>query len=206
VAEVRVPATWFAQGYLPRVCARHGQPSSATRKRKFYSQTPPWLYLLLLGSVLLFLIVVLATRKTVEGSLPECARCSSERRRFLWSVLAAWFASLGLFIGAGFTASLALVVLGGAAIVAAAVWSCIGDRLRARGWLTKDEVWLDLRGVDASFANQIRQAVQGTPQPSALPVAQAGYGNPGLALTSSPVAPTQTSGFAAPGQDILPGR
>jgi hypothetical protein len=220
MAEVRVPATWFARGYLPQTCARHSGPASSTRKRTFYTRTPPWLYLLLLGSVLLFAIVALIMRKTVEGALPGCAQCAGERRRYVLSVLGAWVASLALFISAGFTASLALIVVGGIAVVAAVVWSCLGDQLRVRGSLSKDQVWLELRGVNESFAMQIDQAVQGAtpapipapaptgygaPAPALTPNAAATYGGPGLAPGSPAVAPTHIAGSAA-GRDILPGR
>jgi hypothetical protein len=218
VAEVRVPAIWFAQGYLPQVCARHGGPSSATHKRTFYTRTPPLLYLLLLGSVLLFAIVALIIRKTVEGTLPGCAQCASERRRYLLSVLGAWVASLALFVFAGFTASLPLVVVGGIAVVAAVVWSCLGDQLRVRGSLSNDQVWLDLRGANESFAKQIYQAVQGANQspipasartgylaPTSTPGAAITRGGPGVGATSPALAPTHPAGSAA-GRDILPGR
>ena len=164
MADVRVPATWFAQGYQPGICARHGGPASTTRKRTLYTRIPPWFLLLLLGSVLLFLIVVLLTRKTIEGPMPACDRCTTERRRYLRSVAGGWVGSLLLFIAAGFSSNVAVLVLGGIAVVAALVWSCLGDVLRVRGWLSKDQVWLDLKGVSPVYASAIQLAVRSASQ------------------------------------------
>ena len=217
MAETRVPATWFAQGYLPRICARHGGPASAASKRTFYTRTPPLLYLLLLASVLLFVIVALIVRKTIPGALPGCAQCASERSRYVLSVSGAWGACLALFIVAGFAASLALVVLGGVGVVFAAVWSCIGDRLRVRGSLSTDQAWVELRGANETFTDQIERALRGTPQAQIPAVVQAGYGNPTPMLATgaatqygdpanAPGSPTVAPNQVAPSRDILPGR
>jgi hypothetical protein len=164
MADVRVPATWFAQGYQPGICARHGGPATTTRKRTLYTRIPPWFLLLLIGSVLLFLIVVLLTRKTIEGPMPACDRCTTERRRYLRSVAGGWVGCLLLFIAAGFSSNVAVLVLGGIAVVAALVWSCLGDVLRVRGWLSKDQVWLDLKGVSPVYASAIQLAARAASQ------------------------------------------
>jgi hypothetical protein len=212
MTEVRVPATWFAQGYLPQICARHGVPATTSLKRNIYSRPSPWLYLLILPSVLLFLIVVLIMRKTVPGRLPSCAGCRTERRRYLLSVFGGWVVSLAIFISAGFTSSLAFVVLGGVAVVAAIVWSCLGDQFRVRGSLGADQVWVTLRGADESFANQIQLALQPTPQPPVV-TGPPSAADPNLApvvplpaLTSTAAGPSNDATYYPAGRDILPGR
>jgi uncharacterized membrane protein YdcZ (DUF606 family) len=212
MAEARVPATWFAQGYLPQICARHGVPASASQQRNIYSRPSAWLYLLILPSVLLFLIVVLIMRKTVPGTLPSCAGCRTDRRRYLLSVFGGWVGALAIFISAGFTDSVALLVLGALAVVAAVVWSCLGDQFRVRGSLSADQVWVTLRGADASFANQIQLAVAPTPQPQVVtgpPNAADPYVAPHaspVALTSVAAGPSNAAAYYPAGRDILPGR
>lgn len=196
MAEARIPASWFAQGYAPQMCARHGGPATTTRRRSFATPTSPWLYLVLLGSILVFVVVALILRKSVEGPIPECALCPSERRNYVMSVLGAWISSLALIISGGFAGSSSFLVLGGIAAAAALVWSCLGDLLRVRGSLSRDHMWVCLRGLHESFAGELDRATNIAHQPAPA-VAQAGR-------TGS--APIHVADFGAGGRDILPGR
>lgn len=81
----QLPAGWVAAGYgIPDVCARHGELPVQQRKLQIISRPPPWSYVLILLGAIIFLIVVLVTRKTVKAPhWPFCARCKQQRGRLL---------------------------------------------------------------------------------------------------------------------------
>jgi len=90
MTNVRVPATWIAQGHHPRVCARHGEAATAAKPRSFHTKDNPWLLLLLLASPLILVIVSLALRKSVKGPVPTCGRCAREQQRDSSILVGTW--------------------------------------------------------------------------------------------------------------------
>ncbi len=168
MAQVRVPAQWFAQGVLPRICARHGGPSTGMTSRTMYTASPLWILILFLFAALIAVIVAIAIRGTIEGRLPGCASCAVDRRRFVnrrragWAVVVSLpLAAAGLgAIGVEGGALLALMFL---AIPAALVFSCCGDLFRERGHLSKDRMWVELKGVSPEFARTIDGALRSIP-------------------------------------------
>jgi hypothetical protein len=158
--DVAVPASWVASGYLPQLCARHGTPATHWTKRKFYSRTPLWVFVLIPFSLLIAAIVMAAMRTTVRGQLPACAACTSERRRFVAAVVASWvgwFATL--FVAASLSDGWAVIVVLLLAVVAL-VTSFSGDAFRTRGALSRDKLWVELKGVDRHFADQLNGALR----------------------------------------------
>jgi uncharacterized protein (DUF58 family) len=190
-----IPAEWYRVGWLPPVCARHGRPATRRLKRTFYSRTPAWVYLLFVFGLLIAAIVAMAIRKSAPGSLPGCDVCVAERRRFVWSSVGGWLLGLGLLVLGGMADNGPAAILGLLVLLVALVWTFCGDQVRVRGSLRKDQVWLDLKGVSAEFAAQVRAEVART-QPG------------GGTLPSPPGAvaqPTTSAVTATAAPNILPG-
>jgi hypothetical protein len=161
MAKVQVPAHWVAANYLPPICARHGGPSTSVVKRKFSTRPPGWSYVLILVGVLIFAIVAMALQFSVRTSLPACAECSRDRRRFIGLALSGWVAAIILTVVASTaTTSAALVVLGLLALACALVFSFVGDSFRVSGHVTADRAWVNLKGVHATFAAAINNALR----------------------------------------------
>jgi hypothetical protein len=219
VANVAIPTQWYSQGRMPRLCARHGGPASRTVRRTFYTPTPPWVWLLVLVSLLVAAIVALAIRTSLPGHLPGCARCVSDRRVFVGSVLGGLTAGVLLFVAGVAAASGVLVGLGMLVVAAALLGSMCGDQFRVRGRLRKDKSWIELSGTAPAFAAEMVRGLQQAH--AASPAPQPAYAAPQQPWPAT--APQQQPAFGAPQQqpaglvapttpytvqprDILPGR
>ncbi|HET7310133.1 MAG TPA: hypothetical protein VFJ17_02280 [Mycobacteriales bacterium] len=206
MATVAVPAAWIAQGTLPPCCARHGGPATRQAKRRFDTKTPSWVLLLVLVALLIAVIVALAIRKSVQGQMPECEQCVQEQRRFKLTVLGAWVADVVLLVLAANLGAAGLL-LWLVATLAALIWSFAGgQRYRVHGYLSKDQMWVELRGASDEFAAAINAVVRpGQPvapsEPVAPPVAA-----PQSVAAAQPVAPPQPVAAepVAPAQPIIP--
>jgi hypothetical protein len=181
MASVNVPTMWIAQSSLPGICARHGGPATQGQRRKFYTRTSPWVLLLVPFTLLLALIVALATRETVEGQLPACERCTRDRRRHIQTVWAGWLASLlVLVIGAANASSGtggAFLLLWLALTAFMLYWSFAEQRYRVTGRLSKDRQWVELLGADRAFVTALSSALQAPPvamQPAMAPSPSSG--------------------------------
>ncbi|MEZ5229693.1 MAG: hypothetical protein R2710_24430, partial [Acidimicrobiales bacterium] len=64
-----VPASWFAGGWLPQICAKTGKPTTDTRKTNAEYMSPVAFAGFLMG-VVGFLLLHLITRKRVTGVVP----------------------------------------------------------------------------------------------------------------------------------------
>jgi len=94
------PMLMSGQG-IPARCVLHGEPANATRKVRFLSKPPLWIYLLLLLSIGIAIIVMLVIRKRVTAPRwPFCARCLVRRRNCLVAMWACLAATPLCFVGA----------------------------------------------------------------------------------------------------------
>jgi len=177
--NVRVPTSWMAQNYLPPVCARHGVPATTAVRRTFATAPPVWSYLLIILGVLIFLIVVLATRTKIDTALPACEQCGQDRRRF-WIYVAVAGAVSGAALATGIAiASDGLSLLGFFLLLATLVLACLGDRFRVSGTVSRDRAWVNLKGISEQFAAEVNGALAAPPS-STVPSAaiQPGPGGP----------------------------
>ena len=152
MAKVRVPVDWMARSYLPPVCTRHGDASTTVLPRKFASRPPGWTLILLVTPLLIFALVALALQKKVATRLPACNRCGKERRTFIASACGGWVLSLALVVVGAVVTSGAALALGFVLLFAAFVLSFTGDSFRVSGHISRDGVWVMLKGVDDTFA------------------------------------------------------
>jgi hypothetical protein len=98
--DVWLPPAMVESGDLPAVCVRHGRHVAQMPRVAVYSRAPIWAYPLLLVSLLIGLIVMMATRVTVAGPWPMCQECIAERQR---RKQAMWI-SLGVMVAGFFLA------------------------------------------------------------------------------------------------------
>ncbi|MER7276119.1 hypothetical protein ABT369_16845 [Dactylosporangium sp. NPDC000244] len=81
---LRIPAAQVANGHLPHVCPRHGEPAIEMKRMKLISKPPSWTPVLILLAVIVYVIVVTILRKTVQApAWPWCAQCKAARSRNL---------------------------------------------------------------------------------------------------------------------------
>ena len=178
MTNVRVPATWIAVGYHPRVCVRHGGPATADMPRSFHTKSNRWLLFLLLLTPLVWIIVSLAVRKSVKGPVPTCSLCAHERQRDLSILVGTWVLAASLLPVAITMASAVWGALCAVAVLAGLVLLLLRDRNRVTGTLDNEQIWVALRGVHPAYAQLIFQAVH---QPNAAPQGEYGYGPSGAA-------------------------
>lgn len=109
---------------LPCYCVKCGEPAADYRKRSFYWHSP-WLYLLILVQMLVYLVVALIVRKQGHHQVGLCATHQGQRRRF---ILMAWLSLLPLFGGFVVESGPALL-LGLLAFFVMLFWGLIGMRI-----------------------------------------------------------------------------
>jgi hypothetical protein len=187
MSETQLPAGLIATGRgVPEVCARHGEPATERRAIKVISRPPAWSYPLIILGGLVFLIVVLATRKTVAvPNWPFCPRCKTLRGRLLG-------------IGLGLIALGVLGFVGGVAVTSSAPDSSAGGFLVlfavlvllagiivavrsaplavARAQTSQDGRWVLVKSAHPAFAARAA-AVSAAPAGHGYP--QPGYPQPG---------------------------
>lgn len=130
MSVITLPAAQVAAGagHLPPVCPRHGEPATEQRSVKLISKPPAWAAIFILGGGILYLIIVLAIRKTVKApAWPWCATCTAQRKKLLAIGLPLLAVGVLLFVGGialnssegGLLAVLGVIVLLAGTIVAA---------------------------------------------------------------------------------------
>lgn len=108
---------------LPHVCIKCGEPANDYRKRTFYWHSP-WLYLLILLHILVYLIVALIVRKSASHQIGLCTTHQRQRRNF---IAMAWLSLVPLFGGFLFDSG-AVALLGVLAFLVMVFWGLIGMR------------------------------------------------------------------------------
>ena len=205
MTSINVPAGWINAGTLPPCCARHGGPVTEWQKRSFYTPVPWWLLILFPFAMLLAAIIALCIRRTVKGVLPACAECKRDRQRFVRLAIGGWVLDAALLF--------VFTLLGPAGIVlwlvttfAALCFCFCGDRFRVSGRVSKDTMWVQLRGVDASFASAIKGAL--APPSQFVPPAPVAATPPVLSeapvLASAPLGPSAPLVPSAPEPAVAP--
>lgn len=175
---VPVPSSAVQSGALLGlgICPRHGLPMVRSKKRSYYTETPVWAYLLVIVSLLIAVIFILATRKTVTGLVPDCATCVSDQKKRTQTVLGLWGASLLLFcVGVGVNSG-GLAVMGFLVMVVALIASFAIPRKWQQGQVTKDGGWVELGAPAPAFTAAVHQAMSQAAPPQQI----SGYYSPGV--------------------------
>lgn len=163
--NVTVPGYAISSGGVQHlgVCPRHGRPASGVRKQKFGSKTPLWIIAIAIFTLLIAAIVAEAIRKRVTGPIPTCGQCDTDRKRFHWQVAGLWALDVALLVG-GLSGN-AFALLGWLALtLIALVYGTQTYRYSVQGTVSDDGMWVELKKVDAAFAeasNRAMAAAQG---------------------------------------------
>lgn len=169
--DIRLARYDVRTGWLPQICPRHGAPATGTRKQKFSSKTPSWVFLLVLVALLLAMIVASCIAKTESAAVPTCDQCDGDRRQVRLLRYVSGPVSLALLTGAAAAASAVLALTGTLVLI---IWllslsTAAAGMYSVRGHVVDDH-WLDLRDVHPDFVAAIR------PNP-AWAFAQPAYGH-----------------------------
>ncbi len=182
MAKTAIARYDVATHWLPAICPKHGLPADRRVTRRYSSELPMWMNVVLGVSFLLFLyafgvflivaaicaLIHLSTRTTDEVTLPACGSCDRRRRLVLHIRIGSGVSALVLLVAAAGLSSGGLMVL---AVVVAIVWLFLMTSLlhpvhMATGYI--DQQWLWLRNVHPEFARSLRpnpawQSPQWTP-------------------------------------------
>lgn len=112
---------------LPSVCIKCGEPATTKMARTLYWHKP-WVYILILVSVLVYIIVAMITRKMAKVEVPLCAYHRGRRKK---GIMITWLLILGM-IGSFIVAGMAengWIALGGGGMLIAAIVTGIRSRL-----------------------------------------------------------------------------
>ena len=121
------------QADLPRYCVKCGEPAVDYRKRSFYWHSP-WLYLLILLQMIIYLIVALIVRRQGQHQVGLCAAHQGQRRRF---ILMAWLSPLPL-MGGFMLETGTTMLLGSLAFLVMLFWGLIGMRILKPRRITRE--------------------------------------------------------------------
>jgi len=149
---------------FPPRCIKCNAPVNGPpiKRTYYYYWHTPWLALLILVQLFIYIIVALIVRKSGRVQIYVCDRHRARRR---WLLISAWLsllASIASFIGAGIvsdnraiadTVTPLLVILGIALILAALI---LGFSLSRQLWPTRiDDRQLWLRGAGREFLSTL---------------------------------------------------
>jgi hypothetical protein len=167
---VTIPAGQVAAGHLPHICSRHGEQAIEMKKIKLISKPPSWApFLIILGGIV-YLIVVMAMRKTVQApAWPWCAQCKAQRGRNLGIGLGLILLGLLLFVvGAAMNSDggAFMFLLGFVAAIAGIIVAARANPQQITGaFVSQDGNFVELKKANDRFAQALQQG--GVPQPQA---------------------------------------
>jgi hypothetical protein len=138
---------------LPYVCVKTNKPADRWLRRQLYWHSP-WIYLLLLISIWVYLIVALIVREKADIQIGLCREQVARRR---WAIASGWLGSLVgvVLVIAGIANSQLqnvawLVGIAGLLVfIGAVIPSVIISRMVVATRITKRYVWL--KGVNLSY-------------------------------------------------------
>lgn len=134
---------------LPLRCVKcNADAEQPVRPRTLYWHTP-WLYLLILVSILIYIIVALIARKSISVSPGLCSEHRLLRRNVILGSWLAALAGIGLISGAIDQSSWPLALLGAAALVGAIVFGMLKGRIIHATRIDQNRI--ELKGFGEAF-------------------------------------------------------
>jgi hypothetical protein len=98
MAKVSIEKRLCRTGDLPDVCLKCGQPAT-NRVKKTFSWVPPWVFVLILAGLVVWLIVDVIMRKRITAHLPLCDVHKGHWRNRMLLILLSLVGWLALLIG-----------------------------------------------------------------------------------------------------------
>lgn len=128
---------------LPDVCVKTGAPTGERLQRKL-QWIPPWAYLFLLFNVIIFVIVGMIVRKTVDVNFAVWAEAQAERKKQMW--IGGGVTLLGFLLFFGAAVSPFFLIAGLVVFLGGLIYLSLKSRLI---WPTKmDKEWAWVKGAD----------------------------------------------------------
>jgi hypothetical protein len=162
--RITVPAGQVAAGQLPHICPRHGEQPIEMKKVRLVSKPPPWTAVLILLGGIVYLIVVMVLRKTVQApAWPWCAQCKAARTRNLGIGLGVAALGILLFvIGASLGDDGAVLFLFGfiALLVGLIVAARSNPQVVSSAFVSQDGSAVEILKGDERFAQALQHGAQ----------------------------------------------
>ncbi len=144
---------------LPYVCIKTNRPAEAWLRRNLYWHKP-WIYVLILLSIWIYIIVALIVRQSAKIQVPLCRERIVRRR---WTIAAAWLLILSgvVLMIAGFgnaqpdNFGAVVGVAGTFVLLTGAIAGVVLARIVTPTRITKDYVWL--KGVHPAYLDSLPQ-------------------------------------------------
>jgi len=137
---------------LPPRCVKTNQPTAAVLKRTFYYMSP-WIYLLLLAHVLIFIVVALLVRKTATLHVGLSEEAQAARRRGILNAWTAALAGVGMIVGAFPAESWWLGLAGAGVLMAAMIYGARKASVLSARLI--DDQYAHLKGVCPEFLEDL---------------------------------------------------
>ena len=148
---------------LPPNCVKCGQPADKPFRKKFFWH-PSWMYIMILfPGLLIYAIVVLIVRKTMELDVPICAHHHGERKRFkiigavllLGAIPGGMILNMAIGISEGAAWAVGIIAFLGGLVFLGRAGSVMSPKMI-------DDTHGEFGGVSAEFLKLLPERVPGT--------------------------------------------
>jgi len=140
---------------LPDRCVKCNMPANGRRLRRSLSWHTPWIYILILVSVLIYVIVALCVRQTAKIDVAICEQHLSKRRRGIAAGWLVFLLSVVLFVAALIPREPMPLLIVPAAVLflAALICAVVVSRLVVPTMIDREYVWL--KGVCPEYLDEL---------------------------------------------------
>ena len=138
---------------LPDRCVKCHAPATGERLKRNLYWHPPWIYILILASLLIYVIVALIIRKRATIHIGLCDEHRAARRNAIalgWGIL---LAGIGTIIAAISFSSGWAGLTGGVLIIAGTIYGSVRGRVVSAARIDDQHLWL--RGVCPAFLDTL---------------------------------------------------
>jgi hypothetical protein len=138
---------------LPGRCIKCNAPVAGKRLRRSLSWHSPWLYILILVSIWVYVIVALCVRQTAKIDVAICERHRQKRGRSIMCGWLVFIVSAGLFFAGIQFENPWLIIVAMVLFLSSLILAVIVSRLVIATLIDKEYVWL--KGVCPEFLAEL---------------------------------------------------
>jgi predicted Zn finger-like uncharacterized protein len=141
---------------LPHDCVKCGLPGDGRPVRKTFYWHEPWVYITILGGLLVYVIIALVVRQSGQVEFALCSRHRARRRNGTIGGLLGLFGGIALFVAAGMQNEPYLVPVGIFVLIAGVIVALIMTRVLTPKRIDAHFLWL--RGAGPTFLQALPPA------------------------------------------------